>query len=94
MPESVDELVVTWSTWNDTNESIVKYGINGPILKALGTSTLFVDGGELRHSQYIHRVKLTGLQPSSKYGNYQYMKKKNLFNLLMFLFEFSILLWK
>lgn len=68
--ESVDELVVTWTTWNNTNESVVKYGINGPILKAFGTSTLFVDGGELQRSQYIHRVKLTGLQPSNKYGNY------------------------
>lgn len=66
--ESESELVVTWTTWNNTDESVVKYGINGPILKALGTSTLFIDGGELHRTQYIHRVRLTGLQPSSKYG--------------------------
>jgi len=49
---------------------VVKYGINVPILKATGTSTLFEDGGELHRTQYIHRVRLAGLQPSSKYGNY------------------------
>ncbi|CAH1738472.1 unnamed protein product [Aphis gossypii] len=68
--ESETELVVTWTTWNNTDESVVKYGINGPILKATGSSTLFVDGGELHRTQYIHRVKLTGLQPSSKYVYY------------------------
>lgn len=68
--ESESEIVVTWSTWNNTVESVVKYGINGPILKAFGTSTLFIDGGELQHKQYIHRVRLSGLQPSSKYSNY------------------------
>lgn len=68
--ESESELVVTWTTWNNTDESIVKYGINGPILKAFGSSTLFVDGGDLHRSEYIHRVRLTGLQPSSQYGNY------------------------
>lgn len=68
--ESESEIVVTWTTWKDTDESIVKYGINGLILKASGTSTLFVDGGELQRKEYIHRVRLTGLQPSSKYGDY------------------------
>lgn len=67
--ESESEIVVTWSTWNDTSESIVKYGINGPILEASGSSTLFVDGGNLGRSQYVHRVKLSNLQPSSYYGN-------------------------
>lgn len=72
--ESVSELVVTWTTWNNTDESIVKYGINGPILKASGTSTLFVDGGDLHRTEYIHRVKLSGLQPSSQYGNYNIIR--------------------
>lgn len=75
--ESESELVVTWTTWNNTDESVVKYGINGPVLKASGTSNLFEDGGELHRTQYIHRVRLTNLQPSSQYGNYAF--KTNLF---------------
>lgn len=69
--ESESEIVVTWTTWNDTDESIVEYGINGLILKAFGTSTLFVDGGELHRTEYIHKVKITRLQPSSKYSDYK-----------------------
>lgn len=75
--ESESEIVVTWSTWNNTDESVVKYGINGPILTAFGTSTLFIDGGELHRTQYIHRAKLTNLQPSSKYGNCTLYKLSN-----------------
>lgn len=30
--DSLSEIVVTWTTWNDTDESVIKYGINGPIL--------------------------------------------------------------
>ncbi|KAF2904536.1 hypothetical protein ILUMI_01637 [Ignelater luminosus] len=65
--DNVSEVVVTWSTINDTKESIVEYGIGGMILRAKGTSTLFVDGGPNQHSQYIHRVTLPNLTPFSRY---------------------------
>lgn len=64
---NVSEIIVTWSTRNDTTDSIVEYGIGGFVLTATGTSELFVDGGSEKHSQYIHRVVLSGLTPSSKY---------------------------
>lgn len=64
---NVSQIVVTWSTTDDTKESVVEYGIGGLILKAHGFSTLFVDGGPKKHSQYIHRVVLFHLSPNSKY---------------------------
>lgn len=53
---------------NATGDSIVEYGINGLILTAKGTSKLFVDGGEERHKQYIHKVYLKDLTPDSRYS--------------------------
>lgn len=65
---NVYEIVVTWSTFNETPNSIVEYGIGGLILQEEGTSKIFVDGGELHRSQYIHKVTLKNLTPNSKYG--------------------------
>lgn len=65
---NIFEIVVTWSTFNETRDSVVEYGIGGLILKQNGTSKLFVDGGSERHSQYIHTVVLKHLTPGSKYG--------------------------
>lgn len=65
--DSVHDIVITWSTINDTKESIVEYGIGGFILTAYGNSTLFVDGGSQKHKQYIHRVWLKNLTPNSQY---------------------------
>jgi hypothetical protein len=62
------EVVVTWSTTNQSNESVVEYGIGGLVLRATGLSTLFVSGGNETRSQYIHRVTLPQLTPGSKYG--------------------------
>lgn len=55
--DNVSEMVVTWSTMDDSTESIVEYGINGFALTAQGVSEKFVDGGDAHHSQYIHKVK-------------------------------------
>lgn len=74
--ENVSEIVVTWSTRDDTVNSIVEYGINGMILTAKGASQKFVDGGAEKSSQYIHRVKLPNLTPSSKYGQYSHNQLK------------------
>lgn len=70
--EDIHDIVITWSTRQDTKESIVEYGIGGFILTAYGNSTLFVDGGPKKHKQYIHRVWLKDLTPNSKYGKYAY----------------------
>lgn len=60
--------MITWSTRNDTEESIVEYGIGGLVLSAEGNSTLFVDGGQEKRKQYIHRVLLRNLTTDSKYS--------------------------
>lgn len=65
--DNIHDIVVTWSTRNDTEESIVEYGIGGLILTAQGNSTLFIDGGNEKQKQYIHRVWLRNLEPNSKY---------------------------
>ncbi|XP_072168114.1 acid phosphatase type 7-like [Diadema setosum] len=65
---NVTEMMVTWSTFSPTNTSTVEFGLAGKLsLVAMGTATKFVDGGKLKHTQYIHRVKLTGLKPGEQY---------------------------
>lgn len=83
--ENVSEIVITWSTINATLNSIVEYGINGMVLTANGTSNKFVDGGSEKYTQYIHQVKLTNLQPSSKYGRFWYLIFKRCILKLLFL---------
>lgn len=68
--ENVYEITVTWSTFSDTEESLVEYGIGGFAMVAKGNRTLFIDGGNEKRSQYIHRVKLSGLAPDTKYSKY------------------------
>lgn len=65
--DDIHDIVVTWNTRDDTIESIVEYGIGGFILSAQGNSTVFIDGGRKKRKQYIHRVWLKNLTPSSKY---------------------------
>lgn len=45
-----------WSTMDKTEESVVKYSLNGERFMATGASLLFVDGGKKKHQQYIHKV--------------------------------------
>jgi hypothetical protein len=87
--DTVDEVVVTWSTFNDTTESIVEYGIGGFVLTAKGSSRLFVDGGEAMHSQYIHTVRLGNLTYNSRYG-----MCLNLSNFDLTRGVFSVSLWQ
>ncbi|XP_071441921.1 acid phosphatase type 7 [Hetaerina americana] len=61
------EMYVTWSTLNDTEVSVVEYGIGGLIKRAINIPKLFIDGGPEKRRQYIHKVKLEELQPGTKY---------------------------
>ncbi|XP_071832798.1 acid phosphatase type 7-like [Apostichopus japonicus] len=64
----ITEMVVTWSTFNNTNTSVVQFGFHGNLsYSAVGSSTKFVDGGPEKHTQYIHRVKMTSLKPNLTY---------------------------
>ncbi|XP_077292142.1 acid phosphatase type 7 isoform X2 [Arctopsyche grandis] len=65
--DNVSEVIVTWSTFDATPDSIVEYGIGEMNMTATGKSTLFVDGGKSKHSQYIHRVRLPNLRPKQRY---------------------------
>ncbi|XP_072383424.1 acid phosphatase type 7 [Diabrotica undecimpunctata] len=65
--DNIYDIVVTWSTFDDTKKSLVEYGIGGLVLTAEGTSTLFVDGGSQKRSQHIHTVVLKNLTPGSTY---------------------------
>lgn len=37
--------------------TLVEYGINGLDKTATGAAEKFIDGGDLKRSQYIHRVR-------------------------------------
>lgn len=63
----VSEIIVTWSTQNQTNSSIVEYGVRNLKLRAFGFSSLFTDGGDEHRKQYIHRVTLLNLQSGGTY---------------------------
>lgn len=56
--ENVREIVVMWSTMDETNESTVKYFLNDEQYEAKGQSHIFVDGGKAKHQQYIHKVRM------------------------------------
>lgn len=64
-------MMITWSTTNETPPPTVLFGPKSLTEKAVGTTTKFVDTGKEARVQYVHRVKLTGLQPATKYGNLQ-----------------------
>ena len=71
-------MMVTWNTFNDTKESTVEFGfqVGNLTMMASGDRTKFVDGGTEKHTEYIHRVKLTGLKPGSLYCEYDLIKKE------------------
>lgn len=67
--ENLQEIVVTWTTFDDTESSIVEYGTNGLDISADGNRTKFTDGGSLGRVSYIHRVHLKQLLPDTIYSN-------------------------
>lgn len=64
---------MTWSTTNYTESSVVQYGTLETHLEntATGSATVFVDGGQEKRRQYIHRVKLAGLLPRQRYCEFK-----------------------
>jgi len=63
------ELVVTWSTVNATSSSLVVVQNEeiGQSTFFRGAASLFVDGGKEKRAQWIHRVSLSGLAPTTLY---------------------------
>ncbi|XP_055842591.1 acid phosphatase type 7-like [Episyrphus balteatus] len=70
--DNVGEIVVTWSTRDDTQSSLVKLkkwdSESDEFTEHVGESKLFIDGGHKQRSQYIHKVKLSGLESLTKYA--------------------------
>lgn len=68
-PDDPSQMWVVWNTNNDTKSSIVVYKPEGSTkaMVAHGVSRQFTDGGVLRRTQYVHRVKLTNLIPGQNY---------------------------
>ena len=62
-------MIIVWNTGNDTKESIVVYGTDREKLNlnASGSAIKFVDDGEEKRVQFIHRVILKGLAPETEY---------------------------
>ncbi|XP_077516899.1 acid phosphatase type 7-like isoform X3 [Amblyomma americanum] len=59
------QMVVTWTTFHPTNESVVEFGENGLDRRATGYSSKFYDGGSERRLIFIHRVVLEDLRPGA-----------------------------
>jgi len=65
-------MVVTWSTLNSTTAiggSFVRFGKDPRSLtrQSVAKETVFVDGGALKSTQYIHRALMDNLQPNTTY---------------------------
>ncbi|KAJ2944066.1 hypothetical protein O0L34_g8405 [Tuta absoluta] len=65
--EKINDIAVTWSTMEDTDESVVQFGEKTTDQMVTGTSNVFADGGVLKHEQWIHRVMLKDLKYDTKY---------------------------
>lgn len=63
-------MVVTWTTFNSTDESVVEFGIMQLDHRARGNFTKFVDGGSEARVLFIHRVTLTDLHPGVAYSKF------------------------
>ncbi len=82
-------MIVTWITLNEVNDSIVEYGQFDTLdQRAIGSVSIFQDGGSEQRQEYIHRVILRDLIPGQKYCT-------NIFLNFQFIFLFfSLSLWK
>lgn len=62
-----NDIMVTWTTFNDTGETRVQYGEGIMDKEAVGSRKLFIDGGPLRRKMWIHRTLLPDLKYDTKY---------------------------
>ncbi|KAH9374363.1 hypothetical protein HPB48_013407 [Haemaphysalis longicornis] len=60
-------MVVTWTTFDPTNESVVEFGEQSLDHRAIGNSSKFYDGGNERRLIIVHRVVLEDLTPGTTY---------------------------
>ncbi|KAL0829461.1 hypothetical protein ABMA28_004226 [Loxostege sticticalis] len=67
--EKTNDIVVTWSTFNDTT-SVVRYKNYGESewQLVMGSSKVFIDGGQMKRPQWIHRVTLQDLAYDTRYN--------------------------
>ncbi|KAF6211415.1 hypothetical protein GE061_011927 [Apolygus lucorum] len=67
--DNPSEIVVTWNTQAETPTAFVDYRAEFVRLKhrANGETKLFVDGGKRKRKQFVHRVYLKNLKPSTLY---------------------------
>ncbi|XP_045500015.1 acid phosphatase type 7 isoform X1 [Colias croceus] len=65
--EKSNDIVVTWTTFNNTHESRVQYGQGIMDQEAVGTRTRFTDGGPWKRFMWIHRVTLKDLKFDTRY---------------------------
>lgn len=68
--DNVSEIVVSWITQNNTQISVVEYGIGGLVKRATAIPQRFVDGGKDHTVRYTHNVKLSNLLPKQTYGKF------------------------
>lgn len=69
--EKTNDIVVTWSTFNDTT-SVVRYKNYGESewQLVMGSSKVFIDGGQMKRPQWIHRVTLKDLAYDTRYSEF------------------------
>ncbi|XP_054163358.1 acid phosphatase type 7-like [Oppia nitens] len=60
-------MIVTWTTFDATNGSVVEFGISSLTDRFVGHHKLFIDGGNESRPIYIHRVVLKHLIPGTTY---------------------------
>lgn len=65
---TVSDIIVTWVTANQTENSVVEYGIDELVNTAYGNQTLFIDGGTEKRRFYIHTVLLHNLKQNQTYS--------------------------
>ncbi|KAK6182161.1 hypothetical protein SNE40_009905 [Patella caerulea] len=65
--ETIDKISITWSTRNQTDTSVVLFGVKDLTNSTQGTSKIFVDVTK-SNVQYLHYVLLSGLIPGQKYN--------------------------
>ncbi len=66
MTANPTEMVVTWTTFTKGKVSTVKYNKIGGQVNTANAETTHFDDNE--YKAYVHRAKLTGLEPGISYG--------------------------